>query len=77
MARVKDANQVRVSVNLSEDQSEYLDRISAKTPYRRGIIARSAFIFGMTIVVKMWRNRKQGSPSWLLDDDASDSDTSR
>ena len=70
-------NKVRVSVNLSEDQSKYLDRVSAKTPYSRGVIARSAFTQGMSILVEMWSNRKQGSPSWLVDDGASDSDTSR
>ena len=69
-------NKFRVSVNLSEDQSEYLDRVTAKTTYRRGVIARSAFLHGLSIVTKMWRRRKQGSPSWHVNDDASTSDAS-
>ena len=45
-------------MNISEEASEVLDDLEAKTGETRAVLAREAFVHGLDVVERLWRNRK-------------------
>ena len=46
------------SGNISEEASEVLDDLEEKTGETRAVLAREAFVHGLDIVERLWRERK-------------------
>ncbi len=54
---------VRISLNVSEEQSAELDQLELATGASRGVLAREAVVRGLELLEKHWRQRRYVDPS--------------